>query len=351
MNNKKIGDFIKQLRENEHWSQEKLAEKLYVTRQAVSSWETGKNIPDIDKFESISKLFNISIAELYAGERLENKEQVEEVLVNVVKTTTKKIKRILVFTSLLIGFLIISFLLYYFFNSYKSINVYLINNQYDDVTINGIFFTSKEKIYFNTNISGIEVNKVNLLYYSNNNYNKIYSVEDNIISFMQNYGVNEYISYKNINNFKDNLYLEITDNKNNVQTFKLELKKDFENDDLIFLEKNSSLNDSNYDTNIIPDKIKEQFVLEDDIYKFSEKSKSSTSSMYYIPSSKIFGGTIEKTKYVIEWEYNTDNKDIQYHKYDKNYNEIESYNGNYEKAVNESSETLIEIIETIKKYI
>ena len=70
MNNKKIGDFIKQLRENEHWSQEKLAEKLYVTRQAVSSWETGKNIPDIDKFESISKLFNVSIAELYAGERL-----------------------------------------------------------------------------------------------------------------------------------------------------------------------------------------------------------------------------------------------------------------------------------------
>ena len=41
MDNKKIGCFIKKLREANNWSQEQLAEKLFVTRQAISTWETG----------------------------------------------------------------------------------------------------------------------------------------------------------------------------------------------------------------------------------------------------------------------------------------------------------------------
>ena len=45
MDNKKIGFFIKKLREEKNWSQEQLAEKLFVTRQAISTRETGKNIP------------------------------------------------------------------------------------------------------------------------------------------------------------------------------------------------------------------------------------------------------------------------------------------------------------------
>ena len=50
-------------------SQELLAEKIGVSRQAVTKWETGAGIPDIDNMVSISNLFNISIDELICNKR------------------------------------------------------------------------------------------------------------------------------------------------------------------------------------------------------------------------------------------------------------------------------------------
>ena len=50
-------------------SQELLAEKIGVSRQAVTKWETGAGIPDIENMISISSLFNISIDELLCNER------------------------------------------------------------------------------------------------------------------------------------------------------------------------------------------------------------------------------------------------------------------------------------------
>ena len=45
-------------------SQRTLAEKIGVSRQAVTKWETGAGVPDIENMISISNLFNISIDEL-----------------------------------------------------------------------------------------------------------------------------------------------------------------------------------------------------------------------------------------------------------------------------------------------
>lgn len=46
------------------WSQEELAEKLYVSRQSVSKWENGQNYPSIETIISISDLFGVTIDEL-----------------------------------------------------------------------------------------------------------------------------------------------------------------------------------------------------------------------------------------------------------------------------------------------
>lgn len=52
------------LRTQSGYSQETLAEKLNVSRQAVSKWETGPTLPETDKLIAISELFNVSIDSL-----------------------------------------------------------------------------------------------------------------------------------------------------------------------------------------------------------------------------------------------------------------------------------------------
>ena len=60
---------VKMLRKQAGMSQEQLAEKLGVSRQAVTKWETGAGIPDIENIMAISALFDISIDDLPSNER------------------------------------------------------------------------------------------------------------------------------------------------------------------------------------------------------------------------------------------------------------------------------------------
>jgi len=52
---------LSKLRMQKGYSQEALAEKLYVSRQAVSKWEVGSTLPETDKLIAISDFFNVSI--------------------------------------------------------------------------------------------------------------------------------------------------------------------------------------------------------------------------------------------------------------------------------------------------
>ena len=64
---------LKSIRKQAGFSQEKLAEKLGVSRQAITKWETDTGIPDIENLMSISTLFDISIDELLSNEKGTNK--------------------------------------------------------------------------------------------------------------------------------------------------------------------------------------------------------------------------------------------------------------------------------------
>lgn len=64
LGNEGIGNNIKRLRIKNNLSQEELASKLYLSRQAISLWEQGKGFPSIDNVVFLSKLFNISIEKL-----------------------------------------------------------------------------------------------------------------------------------------------------------------------------------------------------------------------------------------------------------------------------------------------
>ena len=62
-------DVILELRTRSGLSQEALAEKLFVTRQAVSRWETGETIPNAEALKLLSKLFDVSINTLLGSPR------------------------------------------------------------------------------------------------------------------------------------------------------------------------------------------------------------------------------------------------------------------------------------------
>ena len=67
-----IGKNITKLRKEKGITQEQLAERLHVTRQAVSHWENGKTHPDIDILTALAEYFEISIEELIYGEKRED---------------------------------------------------------------------------------------------------------------------------------------------------------------------------------------------------------------------------------------------------------------------------------------
>ena len=66
---------LKSFRKQAKMSQEKLSEKLGVSRQAVTKWETGLGIPEIENIRAISELFEISIDELLSDELEVKKEK------------------------------------------------------------------------------------------------------------------------------------------------------------------------------------------------------------------------------------------------------------------------------------
>ena len=61
---------LQELRKSRNLTQEELAEALYVSRTAVSKWESGRGYPSIDSLKEISAYFSISIDDLLSGEKL-----------------------------------------------------------------------------------------------------------------------------------------------------------------------------------------------------------------------------------------------------------------------------------------
>lgn len=59
-----FGEKLKTERKKKGWSQEELAEKLFVSRQSVSKWENGQNYPSIEIIIKVSDLFGVTIDEL-----------------------------------------------------------------------------------------------------------------------------------------------------------------------------------------------------------------------------------------------------------------------------------------------
>lgn len=61
---------LQELRKSRGLTQEELAEALFVSRTAISKWESGRGYPSIDSLKEISRYFSVSIDELLSGDQL-----------------------------------------------------------------------------------------------------------------------------------------------------------------------------------------------------------------------------------------------------------------------------------------
>lgn len=83
MDQKKIGSFLKELRNGRTMTQQQFAEEIGVSNRTISRWETGSNMPDLDILIEIADYYEVEIREILDGERkseIMNKELKETVI-------------------------------------------------------------------------------------------------------------------------------------------------------------------------------------------------------------------------------------------------------------------------------
>jgi transcriptional regulator with XRE-family HTH domain len=100
-----LGERLLELRKNKHLSQEELAEKLDVTRQTISKWETDQSTPDFDKIIPICNLYEITSDELLTGNKningVENNSTIDNQLIKKKRAKGISIGILLYFISII----------------------------------------------------------------------------------------------------------------------------------------------------------------------------------------------------------------------------------------------------------
>ena len=97
MNQEKIGKFIAELRKQKKLTQEQLAEKLGITKNAVSKWERGLGLMDLSLLKPLSEILNVSVTEILNGEKFDKEEinsKSEELLIDTLDYSTNVIKKV-----------------------------------------------------------------------------------------------------------------------------------------------------------------------------------------------------------------------------------------------------------------
>lgn len=95
MDQQKIGKLIANCRKEQQLTQEQLAQKLNISKNAVSKWERGINLPDVSLMLELCQILKISLNELFLGEKIleeEFKEVAEKNLFESLENSTFTLK-------------------------------------------------------------------------------------------------------------------------------------------------------------------------------------------------------------------------------------------------------------------
>lgn len=224
MNQEKIGKFIKEMRKKQNLTQEQLAEKLEVTSKSISRWENGKTMPDYSILKPLCKALDISVNELFNGEKISKDNIIEEYDNNLVKVlkeykSMKKAKNILIFAFLIILYLFVHVFLIFgvpvIFSNNAKVEINADVSKYNEYI--GLNAKKEYQNKWNMNEEIFPSNitpEMNILDYKMVYYNPWdaqylsylvvdYDEEDyeKEVNRLNNYGIEDYIGYYSVTGF------------------------------------------------------------------------------------------------------------------------------------------------------
>jgi len=233
----RIGNYIAQKRVEKRITQEKLAEKLGVSRTTVSKWERGTIAPDISMLLPLSEILGVDVNELLNGESKEKEKSQSDInTVDIIlyysNNYKKKYLKIIIIIALILCFTIATF----FVIDYTKYDSNIINIEENGFYVSGYMFDSKvkdiiiiknvqqndqyigtDKEIFVKEINFSLFSDGNVIYSSINSYNDV-SLNDALKEF--------YVVVDNGSNIKpNNLYvqLDVKDTENNSHKYILDL--------------------------------------------------------------------------------------------------------------------------------
>lgn len=155
MNQEQIGKFISKCRHEKGLTQSDLAEKLGISKNAVSKWERGLCLMDMSLLKPLSEILDVSINDILAGEKINNKDIEKKSEENIIKLT--ELVKLKTMRSGIIGmalFFIVLVIISFFkdespsglvslicaYNSVTFLSRYKINHDKSDLTAGCLFF-------------------------------------------------------------------------------------------------------------------------------------------------------------------------------------------------------------------
>ena len=329
MDYEKIAKFLVELRSGKKLTQEALAKVLCVDRGTISKWERAVYLPSVEMLVKISEFYGVTVNELVYGARKnkDNAKDVDNVSITVMKENVRKVRKLTIFYSTIIFLLVAIMPFIYFFSNYNSIKVYKIGGESEHFnTYEGVMIVTKKNSYirlgdivsFNDDDNITETR----LYYKNGDKEINLRNRENMDDLIVNkYGYDEYFSYRDVDKFMDNLYLEVKSDEYN-EIIKLHFTEVESNDDFVYTLNNNVSDDvsSNVIDDDIPKYVRDNFKYDSDSKSYVYEHKDGDTSVVekYSSDTKIYEVLESYNDYENKYIFNLDKERLLFRKLQNN---------------------------------
>ena len=329
MDYEKIAKFLVELRSEKKLTQEALSKVLCVDRGTISKWERAVYLPSIEMLVKISEFYDVTVNELVYGARKtkDNAKDVDNVSIAVMKENVRKVRKLTIFFSTIIFLLIAIMPFIYFFSNYNSIKVYKIGGESEHFnTYEGVMIVTKKNSYIRLGdiVSFNDSDKITetRLYYKNGDKEINLRNRENMDDLIVNkYGYDEYFSYRDVDKFMDNLYLEVKSDKYD-ETIKLKFRKVESNDNFVYTLNNNVSDDesSNVIDDDIPKYVRDNFKYDSDNKSYVYEHKDGDTSIVekYSKDTKDYYLSVINKDISEDYNYDCKMKFLKYIKFKSN---------------------------------
>ena len=343
-----IANNITNLRKSKNLTQLEFAKELNYSDKAISKWERAVYLPSIEMLVKISEFYGVTVNELVYGARKnkDNAKDVDNVSIAVMKDNVRKVRKLTIFYSTIIFLLVAIMPFIYFFSNYNSIKVYKIGGESEHFnTYEGVMIVTKKNSYirlgdivsFNDDDNIMETR----LYYKNGDKEINLRNRENMDDLIVNkYGYDEYFSYRDVDKFMDNLYLEVKSDEYN-EIIKLHFTEVESNDDFVYALNNNVSDDesSNVIDDDIPKYVRDNFKYDSDSksYVYEHKDGDVSVTEEYSKDTEYYYVTLNYSDEEVKYSLSLKNKELSLKKisnnkimlsFDYKLNDLSCKNGN-----------------------